>query len=496
MKVCFYLQRNFAPVGDAIASVLRDEYGVVDFCAYVSTRPALDFLKKEAAVRYSSLMCDEDVVRSYKNEKLDIDYLRMLEKTYGIPNLWPYLMVDRTFMFSQGIREYPFSEPFKSHEDLLRILQVTAKSVIALLENEKPDAIVFSVVGALSSLLLYHIARAKGIPTHVIFPSLLENRFIVSSRHDHFSLKEELGAGFDVSPAAEALRTAREFLASFRASPQPYYKEFTPDAQQVSRAQHLRFLAPHRVGNSLNTVVREFQRYYLKEKEDDYSSIHPWHFLFDRVRRKLRNVRGIADFYDALPSSELFAFFPLQYEPEISLLVQAPFITSQIEAVRLAARSLPVGWKLYVKEHPQMVGYRPRAFYRALKKIPNVRVVDPSVKSFGLTASSGLVIVISSTAGFEACLLKKPVVTLGNHFYNDLSFVKHCERPSDMARLVQEQVNSFAYDEEELVHYIAKIIEGAALLNLGHIWYYERDANARREGVRPLAALIASRLRG
>ena len=214
------------------------------------------------------------------------------------------------------------------------------------------------------------------------------------------------------------------------------------------------------------------------------------------VRRKLRNVRGIADFYDALPSSELFAFFPLQYEPEISLLVQAPFITSQIEAVRLAARSLPVGWKLYVKEHPQMVGYRPRAFYRALKKIPNVRVVDPSVKSFGLTASSGLVIVISSTAGFEACLLKKPVVTLGNHFYNDLSFVKHCERPSDMARLVQEQVNSFAYDEEELVHYIAKIIEGAALLNLGHIWYYERDANARREGVRPLAALIASRLRG
>jgi hypothetical protein len=35
MKVCFYLQRRFAFLGHEMAVLLKEKYGVKDFCGYV-----------------------------------------------------------------------------------------------------------------------------------------------------------------------------------------------------------------------------------------------------------------------------------------------------------------------------------------------------------------------------------------------------------------------------------------------------------------------------
>src|SRR3989344_2983790 len=229
MKVCFFLQRNFAPVGDAIAAHLKNEYGVERFCAYVGTRSALGVLKGKGMVTYSTLLLDENIHRTYSRATLDMEYLRALEKKCGIPNLWPYLLADRTLMSSQPLREYPHDRPLKSHEDLLRILQVTAQAIEGMLEAEKPDAVVFPVVGSLGSMLLYHLARVRGIPTRLMYPVVLESRYMVSSRYDCFSLKQELGASFPAPPMGESLRQARTFLQGFRAAPKPYVADFSPD---------------------------------------------------------------------------------------------------------------------------------------------------------------------------------------------------------------------------------------------------------------------------
>ena len=55
--------------------------------------------------------------------KLDIEYLHFLEKEYGIPNLWPYLHIDRVVMHGQLIREYPHDQPLLSHEEMMRLLR-------------------------------------------------------------------------------------------------------------------------------------------------------------------------------------------------------------------------------------------------------------------------------------------------------------------------------------------------------------------------------------
>jgi hypothetical protein len=55
---------------------------------------------------------------------------------------------------------------------------------------------------------------------------------------------------------------------------------------------------------------------------------------------------------------------------------------------------------------------------RRLRRIENVRLVNPYVSSQDLIRDSEAIIVISSTVGLEALLHGKPVVTLGQPFYS------------------------------------------------------------------------------
>src|SRR3989344_6022338 len=111
MKICLFLQRSYAYTGHALACILKEKYGVTEFCAYVGLRRIHDFLKSQKDVHYSALLLDEDVHNRYRDEKLDMEYLRSLEKEYGIPNLWPYLCVDREITGNQAKREYPYNTP-------------------------------------------------------------------------------------------------------------------------------------------------------------------------------------------------------------------------------------------------------------------------------------------------------------------------------------------------------------------------------------------------
>ena len=104
MKACLVLQRRFAYVGNEIASLLKERHGISEFCGYVSTRESYDFLRCQKDVAYTSLLLDEDVHEAYKKETIDWEYLAMLEREYGIPNLWPYIENDRIVRYGQLVR--------------------------------------------------------------------------------------------------------------------------------------------------------------------------------------------------------------------------------------------------------------------------------------------------------------------------------------------------------------------------------------------------------
>ena len=65
----------------------------------------------------------------------------------------------------------------------------------------------------------------------------------------------------------------------------------------------------------------------------------------------------------------------------MSTMVYARFYLNQISVIENLSKSIPVGYKIYVKEHPSMIGRRNRDYYNQIKILPNVKLIDPFIDS-------------------------------------------------------------------------------------------------------------------
>lgn len=504
MKGCFYLQRQFAYIGHTMISLLKERHHINDFCGYVLLRSSFQFLQNQKEVAYTSLLLEDDVIAQYKDEKIDYAYLSYLEKEYGIPNLWPFIMPDRVIRYNLYLRAYPNDVSRYTHEDMVKMLQVTARAIIAFFDKEKPQFIVFSIMGNLSSMLLYHIAKKKGIRTFIIEAPRIGTRYLFTEEYDHSTFLEQRVKEIKESTSSSSMlrsHEARKFLSEFRRAPRYFLQgasiaEVVTTNFDVRRLRYFRFLLPHNLFRSIRWVIHATLQYLHNTHKDDYIIMKPWHEFLDKMKRKARIIRGYNDLYNAPVPGEDFAYFALHAEPEAYPMVLAPFYVDQLWLAKQIARSLPLSYKLYVKDHPVMMGLRTRSYYQELKKIPNIRLIHPSVSSLELIQKGKLTLTITGTTGWEAALLKKPVIIFGNMYYDTLSGVKKCLNIQDLPFLIKQQLESFSYDERELLDLITAAIEESAEIDFIQMWDIEGgvDLKKNKERLVPLVDLLAKKL--
>ena len=491
MKGCFVLQRRFARIGHQIATLLTREYGLTEACAYIQVRDNLDFLKSQTDVPYTALLLDEDVHREYVNETLDLEYLKKLENDIGDPVLWSFIGADRVVRYGQLVREYPYDTPLYSHEDMLRLTQVYGKRITAFLDAEKPDFAFMLPAAGLGTLILQALLRKRGIPTYLVMISGVDGATGISTRLERLTGVDDIVRTGSIP--SEYREKARRFIKSFRTAPRSYSRLYDARHWQQTRARQLAFLSPRGLRAAVHMVRRNFTEWFIHpELRHDYTTVRPWHYYGDRIRRKMQNILGYSQFYDSYEPGH--AFFPLHLEPELTLLVQAQFALNQREIIRQIAQSLPVGMRLYVKEHPQMVGFRPRWFYRELKKIPNVKLINPSMPGTSVIRDAAIVFTIAGGSGFEAILLQKPVITFGDVYYNALSPVAHSRVSDELPRVVQTQLARTAFDEEELERYVAAIYMDCVPVDFAYLWVFDNDPAVIREKLQEYTALLAHKV--
>lgn len=499
MKICFLLQRRFAYMGHALAYHIQQASPDTQFCGVVQLRTSYDYLRTQQDIAYTGLLFEEELHAKLYDETIDLAYLAWLEKEYGIPNLWPYLYIDRVLMHGQLRREYPYDEPLLTRDEMLKRLQVTAKAIIEFLDTERPDAVVFSVIGSMASMLLYHIAKKRGIQTILIHLALIQNRVGFTEDYRTFNWVrarfEELQSGARRSPLEEE---ARQYIEEFRKKPAPYLKNLAPDFNfQAHRSANFQFLAPAHLWRSARWYTGTLYRELFKN-ERYYDDIPVRLQLWDKLKRRVRGIRGFERYYSRINPAERYAFYPLHQEPETALLLYAPYQADQLAVIKAAAHALPIDMLLYVKEHPEMVGYRTRKYYREITKIPNVRLIDPRTTSYELIAKAALTFTITGTVGWESVLFKKPVITFGDVFFNDLSFVRHCENFNELPFLVRDALSAPDYDERELLNYVAALVEDTVSVEyMKFMWYGGGSVEEMKqdEGVRRLGRLLGEKTR-
>jgi len=497
MKICFFLQRRWVLIGHSLAFHLKKSFPDTEFCAVVQMRPSLEFLQKQEDIPYTSFLMEEDVHKKLFEEKIDHNYLSWLEEEYGIPNLWPYVYVDRIIMSTQLVREYPHDKALLSHEEMIKRIQVTAKAIIEFLDRERPDVLVISVIGSVSSLLLYHIAKKRGIKTINVELTRIHNRIAYSEDYRTFTGAKKCFDEIEGGRKSHEAADARKFIDAFRKKPSPYHQQALPTYNnQVAKIASVQFLHPRKLAWSVYWHGKTFLNDLRKRKNKDYTDVFVWWIIWDKAKRKTRSLIGYSDLYCPVDHNERFAFYPLHFDPETATMLYAPRYTDQIHLIKQIARSLPLDMKLYVKEHAAMVGYRKRSYYKEIRRIPNVKLISPHINGHELVQSARLITTISGTGGWEGVLLKKPVITFGDVFYNDLPGVKRCRSFEDLPFLVKEQLGEWKHNEEQLVNYVSALLEESVPVDYIDLWIKAESIEKviDNEGIKKLADALAEKI--
>jgi len=122
------------------------------------------------------------------------------------------------------------------------------------------------------------------------------------------------------------------------------------------------------------------------------------------------------EYFENPVEGEKYVYMPLHLIPESSVFVKASFYVDELNLIEQVSKALPVGWKLYVKEHQAMLGERDLSFYKKAAELANVRVVqlnyykDPKP---WITKAEG-VVTITGTAAYEAALMGKRSIVFGD----------------------------------------------------------------------------------
>ena len=191
--------------------------------------------------------------------------------------------------------------------------------------------------------------------------------------------------------------------------------------------------------------IRPSEKITLTDRSLGYES-HPVLSLYSGLRSKYRIfVQKILRTLDDNPDMEQpFFYLPLHYAPEVSdLYFGAPY-DHHAGFVSQLAKHLPSDTILYVKEHTAMVGRRPVSFYSELNKIYNVKMIAPSVSTFSIIRKARATVTVTGTAGWEAYLLGRPVIALGDVFYNFLPGVLHAPVGNGLAARIKSYLQDFA----------------------------------------------------
>lgn len=179
-------------------------------------------------------------------------------------------------------------------------------------------------------------------------------------------------------------------------------------------------------------------RYVLRGR-DGPSPKPAWQVALDFNRRRLLRVRQ-GGLFERLDNASLmnarYFLIALHKDPEQALNHQAAFWSNQFNTVALVSAALPAGYSLLVREHRLNLGRRPTAFYREMKRLPGVKLIDATDDQYKYIANADLIFTENASVGWEGLMLKRRVITLAPNFYEEAGLATRIRDPERLAETV------------------------------------------------------------
>lgn len=389
MKICFLARPSFDKFSVGLYKNLASKHDDVEAC-FITTDPGETKYVTEH-IPGAEVYETAPFIREHCKE-CNLSALMEFEKKYDCSPIWKYIYSDR-FLIN---REY---------EDAVTVTTGLFMFFESIFKSGKVDYYYTEAIATLQCYIAYIVGKKYGVKYVSQMPARgsidTTYHYFISDEYMHNAKLSKDYLGIEYS--SEEIERADKFLDDFENNDRT-----PPSASLVKVEPRLGLRAFYGIAmrfiKSFDPRFNDPYSYMYYKGYKEYTAIWGRWYRYNKIKKQ----------YHQADLSRKYVYYPLHYQPEATTCVCAEKYEKQIFFIDSLAKSLPADTLLYVKEHYTLLGHRDLSFYRELKKYPNVVLISPFESSRKLIENSVCVATLAGTAGYEAMLLRKPVLLAGD----------------------------------------------------------------------------------
>lgn len=454
-----------------LAELLRQDgheplLALCDYYNFIDNTGIHDFLEKRGFSNWVNYA--DQYHRLYEDEwTVDWDFLQSFEADHtDSKNLQQLLMSDSILFRENHFRE-PYMTPIESRDQQYYWAELLIRWTMDLLTDFDPDVVLTYGRNYFVKNVVAQVASTSELTMLTLIPSRVDD-YCHISREFSLGTDDHIARQLDDDNYWEDTTRAESHIDSFSESTGGLY-----DARAQRRSGGESLYTVPEIVSDLISQYRNQAKYVLRRTKRKYRGRGFANNYFNSHRPSVAQFYAriaynrlkyeLFDPFEDEPPERPFVYVPLHTLPESSTLTLSTEYYER-DLIRFMSKELPAGIDIVVKENPNMVGTRPFNYYDDLRRLPNVRLVDPVVESKRLIEESRGVCGISGTALLEAAMLDTPTHYFGcPEFAHVLDYGGHKEF-SDFAAACQR--GDSTRRPERVRRYLQYVFDNGQELNI------------------------------
>lgn len=437
-----------------LANEFHDEFGS-DIIIYALGEQNPVFDSEVSSKEYITVCDDMEVNNEYEvNHRTLIKDLLDFESDFDLPVLKRIIYADRHISKHSMVGLFNKPTLYTDHE-IYEHIYSRLNAISKIIEKHNPLFIFGQEFSTIAGYLSYFLSMKYEIPFYRYgFTRIKNYATIFEDVHDtDEKIMEKMREIYNNDHQGPIVNRAKIFVKKVEDGKKLYDYSFPTKYQ------------------SYKNEVSKSRRYNIYDRvlSQTYQTVPTWEVGYERAKKYTRRVYldKIADLHTDIPHDE-FVYFPLQAQPELSIMVWSPYNDNFKSISKNISQSLPINTKLVTNDHPVQWGGRPISYYRELNSLPGVMLADRNINTRSIIKRANATITVTATAGLESLICRTPVITFEGiddaPVYSNFDSVQTIRSSQDLAE-VYDDINDSNVDRKEVVAYVAAVMKHGIQMN-------------------------------
>jgi len=383
--------------------------------------------------------------------KLNNAEFKKFTKTFNIENI--------RYLYMREMLGYNRRNESALLEKIVHYLQI----LDSILNKNQVKCIVQELGDFGANQAVYYAARKSHID-HVFYePSAFSGRIVFNTNNYYSDIPDKIMSSNDACP--EISKEVNCYLEKYlKKKPVviPFKDKYSFADQTLRKIVNI---------ENFKKLKRKLVHKYIRKLKEEYDEIK-WVVKYNFVKL-IRRILLSFYYTTKIDSNDKYIYYPFHVPYDVQLTSRSRLFYFQEGFVEYLSRSIPSGYKLYIKEHPASIGGQLFWMLRnILKQYRNVKLLHPKFNSFDLIKNASLTVTVNSKVGFEALMQGRKVVVVGDVFYKNKGVTYDLDNIKNLRKVVRSALEASPPCKEKIMDFLIKAYQWSYPCEL---FYMEED---------------------